>query len=126
MRPGERVAGRYEILGEAARGGMGTVYRALDRLTRTPVAVKTLADVEGVSGARFAREVAALQALAHPAIVRYLAHGPDFLVTEWLEGETMAAALERGALAPGQALRACARVAEALAEAHRLGIVHRD
>src|SRR5262245_59164551 len=112
MRPGDRVAGRYEILDEAARGGMGTVYRALDRKTRGPVAVKTLADVEGAGGARFAREVAALQALAHPAIVRYLAHGPDYLVTEWLDGETLAERLAGAGLDAAGALRACARVAE--------------
>jgi hypothetical protein len=128
MRPGDLIAGRFTIDHLAGFGGMGRVFRAHDERGE-PVAVKILH--RPGEEARFAREAEVLAALAHPAIVRYLAHGetPEgqpFLVTEWLEGETLAARLERGALSAAEAVELGARVADALGAAHRLGIVHRD
>jgi serine/threonine protein kinase len=105
---------------------MGTVYRALDRLSGAPVALK----LPNAAHARALAEADALAALDHPAIVRLVAHGftddgNPFLAMEWLEGEDLAARLERSPLGAADALLG-ARVAGALAAAHAAGMVHRD
>jgi TolB-like protein/Flp pilus assembly protein TadD len=112
---------------------MGEVYKALDtRLDRT-VAIKTLpAHVAGDPELRqrFEREAKALAALSHPHICSVFDLGSqddiDFLVMEYLEGETMAARLSMGALAQDQMLQAALEIADALDTAHGKGIVHRD
>src|SRR5689334_16076289 len=110
---------------------MGAVYRARDLVAGRDVAVKTLLAKSADAMARFAREAAALAALEHPAIVRYVAHGATpagdlFLAMEWLEGEDLAARLSRGPLSEDEGLALVAQAAEALEVAHRQGIVHRD
>ena len=126
--------GPYEILGQAGAGGMGEVYRARDtRLDRT-VAIKVLpANIsqDEAARARFEREARSVSRLTHPHICALydIGHedGIDFLVMEYLEGETLAARLERdGALATPQLLEVGSQVANALAVAHRQGFVHRD
>jgi len=109
---------------------MGTVYRATDRHTGLPAAVKLLHEYLE-SRERFVREAAALAELSHPAIVRHVAHGEmpggrGYLAMEWLEGETLREALDRGALPQKVALDLAQRVADSLGAAHRRGIVHRD
>ncbi|RPJ85537.1 MAG: serine/threonine-protein kinase [Acidobacteria bacterium] len=132
LSPGTRL-GPYEILSLIGEGGMGQVYRARDaRLDRT-VALKILppslaADPE--RRARFDREAKAIASLNHPNICTLhdigAGDGPTFLVMEHLVGETLAARLERGPLPLIEALGIAGDIAEALAAAHRQGVVHRD
>ena len=125
--------GPYEILSPIGAGGMGEVYRAKDtRLDRT-VAVKVLpSDLADSPGARqrFEREARAISGLNHPHICVLHDVGRqdhiDFLVMEYLEGETLAARLSRGPLPIQQALQYAISIADALAAAHRGGILHRD
>ncbi|HKD02514.1 MAG TPA: protein kinase [Terriglobales bacterium] len=125
--------GPYEILSPLGAGGMGEVYRARDtRLDRT-VAIKVLpqhvssdADLKQ----RFEREARTISCLQHPHIctLHDIGHqdGVDFLVMEYLEGETLAARLTRGPLPTDQVLQTGIEIADALDKAHRQGIVHRD
>src|SRR5262249_41023676 len=128
VHPGDRIAGRFELIEEAAKGGMGTVYRALDRLTKQPVALKVVRDlVEKGSSTRFAREIEVLSKLSHPGIVTYIAHGTtsdgvSYLVTEWVDGETLLVRLEREGLGARETVRVGLLVSEALAEAHARGV----
>ena len=124
--------GPYEVLGPIGAGGMGEVYRARDtRLDRT-VAIKTLRaeSIDPGQRTRFEREARAIAALTHPHICTLYDVGHDqaieFIVMELLEGETLAARLEKGPLATADALRYAIQIADALDAAHRLGIVHRD
>jgi Tol biopolymer transport system component/tRNA A-37 threonylcarbamoyl transferase component Bud32 len=125
--------GPYEITSAIGAGGMGHVYRARDtRLDRT-VAVKVLSPDLAVDAAfrdRFDREARTLSSLTHPHIctVYDVGHtdGVDFLVMEYLEGETLADAIRRGPLPVETTLRIAAQVVDALEQAHRYGIVHRD
>ena len=102
---------------------MGEVFRAVDTRLDRRVAIK-LAYQE--FSARFEREARAISALNHPHICTLYDVGPNYLVMELLEGETIAARLKNGPLPTEQALRFAAQIANALAEAHRRGIVHRD
>ena len=122
--------GPYEILSALGAGGMGEVYRARDtRLDRT-VAVKILPSTNPDLKARFEREARAIAALTHPHICTVYDvghHGDtDYLVMECLEGETLAARLQRSALPIADAVRYAIEMASALDKAHRAGIVHRD
>jgi eukaryotic-like serine/threonine-protein kinase len=129
---GRRV-GAYEILGMLGAGGIGEVYKARDtRLDRT-VAIKVLSPAyaeNAVWRQRFERESRALAALSHPHICHVFDvgrdGGMDFLVMEYLEGETLAARLARGPIPFDQALRYGIEIADALAQAHRRGVFHRD
>ena len=130
--PGTRL-GPYEIIDLIGEGGMGQVYRALDtRLDRT-VAIKTLpanATADPDLRQRFEREAKVLSSLSHPYICTLYdvgqQDGADYLVMEYLEGQTLARRLEKGALPFDQALQYAAQIAGALDKAHRAGIVHRD
>jgi tetratricopeptide (TPR) repeat protein len=131
VEPARILEDRFEIEHLAGSGGMGRVYRARDRQSGGPVAVKVLHGDGAVEAERFAREVEALAGLSHPAIVRFVSHGrtaqgEPFLVTEWLDGEDLGARLRRMGLTIGESLALGARAAAALGEAHRLGVVHRD
>jgi len=126
--------GPYEILAPLGAGGMGEVYRAKDtRLDRT-VAIKVLPSHLSSSGEvrqRFEREAKTISQLSHPHICALydVGHqdGTDYLVMEYLEGDTLAARLAaRGALPVEQVLRYGVEMADALDKAHRQGVVHRD
>jgi serine/threonine protein kinase/Tol biopolymer transport system component len=125
--------GAYEITGPLGAGGMGEVYRARDtRLDRT-VAIKILPAslaTDPYFHERFDREARVISQLTHPHIcVLYdvgQQDGVDFLVMEYLEGTTLAARLEKGALPLDQTLQYAIQIADALDKAHRKGIVHRD
>ena len=125
--------GPYEILSPLGAGGMGEVYRARDTRLNRSVAIKVLpahfAD-EPVVRQRFEREAHAVSSLNHPHICALYdigrQDGIDFLVLELLEGETLAARLEKCPLPLGQALRYAMQIADALDRAHRQGVVHRD
>src|ERR1700693_648627 len=122
--------GPYEIQSPLGAGGMGEVYRARDiRLDRT-VAIKVLASHLSSSPElkqRMEREARSISALNHPHICQLYdigsQNGNDFLLMEFLEGETLAERLKRGALPLNESLRIGIAVAEALAIAHRQGIV---
>jgi len=125
--------GPYEIVAPLGAGGMGEVYRARDtRLDRT-VAVKVLPGHLSHNPElrqRFEREARAASSLNHPHICTLhdvgRQDGIDFLVMEYLDGETVASRLERGAMPAGELLRCATEVADALDKAHRQGLVHRD
>ncbi len=132
LAPGTRI-GSYEILAFIGAGGMGEVYKAKDtRLGRT-VAIKVLpshlsdnADLKQ----RFEREARAVSSLNHPHICTLHdvgeQEGVGYLVMEYLEGETLAARLKKGALPLDRALHHAVEIADALEKAHRQGVVHRD
>ena len=146
LQEGARL-GPYEVGAPIGAGGMGTVYRARDtRLGRT-VAIKVLAPVAaagcgpaapgsivpsrgGSRRRRFEQEARTTSSLNHPHIcVLYdlgSDGGTDYLVMEYLEGETLADRLARGPLPVGDALNLGLQIADALAAAHAAGIVHRD
>jgi len=126
--------GPYAIVDSLGAGGMGEVYRARDtRLDRT-VAIKVLPAALAANPElreRFEREARAISSLNHPHICALYDVGrdseTDYLVLEFLEGETLAARLARvGTIEPVQALRIAIEVCDALDKAHRAGIVHRD
>ncbi len=132
LAPGTRL-GPYEVLSPLGAGGMGEVYRARDtRLDRT-VAIKVLPEHLSATAdlkARFEREARAISSLNHPHICILYdigeQDGVDYLVMEHLEGETLAARLERGALPSAEVLRYAGEIADALDKAHRQGLIHRD
>ncbi len=131
MLPGERVASRFQILGEAGRGGMGTVFRARDWRDKRDVALKVL-DAQAVDSVeRFEREAAILASVKHPNVVEYITHGVTgdgslYLVMEWIDGETLAQRLETVGLDAAETVAMGAQIARALGALHAAGVVHRD
>ena len=125
--------GPYKILAPIGAGGMGEVYRARDtRLDRT-VAIKVLPEHVASDPdlkQRLEREAKTISSLNHPHICTLhdigSQDGIDFLVMEYLEGDTLAQRLEKGALPLDQALKIAVEIADALDKAHRQGITHRD
>src|ERR1700739_3589889 len=115
--------GPYEILAPLGAGGMGEVYRAVDTRLGRHVAVKICASE--FTG-RFRSEARAISALNHPHICTLYDVGPNFLVMELVEGETLAARLKKGKLSTKDTLLYGGQIPAALAEAHAKGIVHRD
>jgi len=132
METGTRL-GPYEILEPLGAGGMGEVHRARDTKLDRDVAIKILPEGLGSDPdrlARFVREAKLLASLNHANIATIYgledAAGVRFIAMEVVEGETLAAHLERGPLPVEVALRAAARIADALEAAHDKGIIHRD
>lgn len=134
LSPGTRL-GPYEITGPLGAGGMGEVFRARDtRLERT-VAIKVLSSKLSETPdlkQRFEREARTISSLQHPHICvlhdigRDPASGVDFLVMEYLDGQTLAERLAKGPLPLPEALRIAVEIADALAAAHHAGVIHRD
>jgi len=134
---GHLVDGRYEVLSRVARGGMATVYLAVDRRLDREVALKVMHPhlAEGASGAdfqaRFRREARAAARLTHPGLVGVLDQGVDgetsYLAMEFVDGTNLRRRLvEEGSLTVDEALRTTEAVLEALSVAHRAQLVHRD
>ncbi|MEZ4405881.1 MAG: protein kinase [Polyangiales bacterium] len=130
---GRTLAGRYKLLKRIGVGGMGSVYRARHLLLRRDVAVKLLASEltrDPVMRQRFIREAQAANLLKHPNIVDVFDVAEEgvrvFLVMELLEGESLAARVQQGALPVREAIEMVAPVAAALERAHAREIVHRD
>ncbi|ROS30892.1 Stk1 family PASTA domain-containing Ser/Thr kinase [Cellulomonas sp. PhB150] len=134
---GRLVDGRYEVVSRIARGGMATVYLAVDRRLDRDVALKVMHPhlAEGSSGAdfvaRFRREARTAARLTHPGLVGVYDQGVDgetsYLTMEYVDGVNLRRRLgERGALTVGETLDVAAAVLDALAAAHRAGLVHRD
>jgi eukaryotic-like serine/threonine-protein kinase len=115
--------GPYEIVGPIGKGGMGEVYRGIDTRLGRPVAIK-------ISGRefsdRFEREAHAISALNHPHICTLYDVGPNYLVMEFVEGDTLAKVIERGPIPLDKALQYAVEIVDALAAAHAKGIIHRD
>ena len=126
MQRGDRVGGRFEIVDRVASGGMGTIFRGRDVRSRRDVAVKIVAVVTPDETARFAREAQILAGFADPGVVGYIAHGHDYLVMEWVEGESLRQRLDRAPLPARDTVAAARQLARALAALHAAGIVHRD
>ena len=133
-RVGDVLDGKYELGPVLGVGGMGVVYEAEHAITHKRVAVKVLhrrfAESEG-HARRFVREARAATAIGHPAIVDVLDVGRDadgrlYLVLELLEGESLAAAIERRALSVADVVAIGIQLLEGLHAAHERGIVHRD
>src|SRR5258708_4716405 len=125
--------GPYEVLSAIGAGGMGEVYKArdtrLDRIVAIKVLSAHLADKQELRE-RFEREARTIASLSHSHICTLydVGHqdGTDFLVMEYLEGETLTQRLAKGPLPLDQALRLATEIAGALDAAHRKGVTHRD
>ena len=134
LAPGAKL-GPYEIVSPIGAGGMGEVYRARDTRLDRSVAIKIVSGDVTTNPElrqRFEREARALSSLSHPHICALYdigqldATGSDYLVMEYIEGETLAKRLERGPLSIRELLKTGVEVADALDKAHRQGLVHRD
>jgi serine/threonine protein kinase len=129
-----QIVGKYELLAEIARGGMGSIYRARDRETGVIVAVKIMPPhmaANHILLKRFEQEFKAASRLDHPNIVRALDYGDTgsspYLVMEFVEGESLGQKLERdGRMSEADAIRIIAQVAQGLHRAHKEGMIHRD
>jgi len=143
MQKGQLIAGRFELVAKVATGGMGSIFRARDLTSGSPVAVKTWPPTRSAfdpitearkrerAFRRFEREAAALADIDHPAVVRYIAHGvtasaEPFLVMDWVEGHDLADKLASSGLDVTETLELAERVLAALAVLHARGVVHRD
>ena len=137
------VNGRFKIEAHVATGGMGVVYRARDlAYDSMPVAFKVVSSDVGPSSstttidelyAMFVQEAEVLAQLRHPTIVRYIDHGridgdQPYLVMEWVRGKDLKSLIREhpGPMPLDDALLLGIRVAQALARAHRVGVLHRD
>src|SRR5437660_7329517 len=128
-----QTLGNFQVLSVVGRGGMGEVYRARDTKLKREVAIKILPeefsrDPDRI--ARFQREAEVLASLNHPNIAAIYdleeAEGSRFLVLEFVEGETLAERIKRGAIPIEEALNIAKSICEALEVAHEKGITHRD
>jgi eukaryotic-like serine/threonine-protein kinase len=132
LSPGTRL-GPYEILNPIGAGGMGEVYRAQDTRLKRTVAIKILryhASEGSESKKRFEREAQVISQLSHPHICTLYDVGhheqSDYIVMEYLQGETLAARLAERQLKTGEIFEIAIQIAGALCQAHRHGIIHRD
>jgi tetratricopeptide (TPR) repeat protein/tRNA A-37 threonylcarbamoyl transferase component Bud32 len=130
---GQTLAGKYTILGELGKGGMGEVYLAQDTSLDRKVALKFLPEStyqDPTMRARFVREAKAAAALNHPYICSIYEVGEAedklFIAMELVEGKTLRDRIRAGPLPHGQALPVAAEIAEALQAAHEKGLIHRD
>jgi eukaryotic-like serine/threonine-protein kinase len=128
------IAGKYELVEQLGRGGMGSVWRARSLRLRSWVAVKLIDPALAASALgkrRFLREARAAAGLRSPHVIQVLDHGVDhetpYIVMELLEGETLATRLRRvGRLMPLETASLIRQLARALRRAHAAGIIHRD
>ena len=129
LRRGEMFVERFRVERLAARGGMGAVYQARDTLSDQWVALKV--ELSAKAGQRMLREAELLSRMSHPSSVRCVASGTSendeaYIAMEWVDGVTLRSGLSRRPFSIVESLRLIATVAEAVGEAHRLGVVHRD
>jgi len=131
---GKVLAERYELIEKIAEGGMARVYRGRDLLLKRTVAIKILKDQMTGDAAfirRFEREAQSAAALSHPHIVNIYDVGEQdgtyFMVMEYVDGSNLKQHIrEKGRLSVHEAVRISRQIAEALEEAHKAGVVHRD
>lgn len=122
---------RFEVAAGVASGGGGTVYKTYDRQTKCLVALKAVHVSTDDENARFEREASTLASIDHPNIVRYVAHGAGpggsrFLVTELVEGASLAVRLGGGPLPLSEVEDLALAIAAGLGALHARGLVHRD
>jgi eukaryotic-like serine/threonine-protein kinase len=115
--------GPYEIISQIGSGGMGEVYKARDTRLGREVAIKVVAED---FSRRIELEARTIASLNHPCICALHDIGPNYLVMEYIEGETLAARIKSGPLPLDETLRIAIAIAGALGAAHAKGIVHRD
>jgi serine/threonine protein kinase/tetratricopeptide (TPR) repeat protein len=120
---------RFVCLGQAGHGSSGVVFKAFDRKTRKPVAVKMF-DIN-CSWERFDREVKMIRRVAHENLMGFVDYGVfdgnrPFMALEWIEGENLARWVEKGSLSLGESVEIVTQIARGLAVLHSVGIVHRD
>ena len=127
------VESRFVLEGRVGRGASGEVFRATDRQTGLPVAVKRLLSIHDDAAGldRFRREARLLSIVEDARLVRYVAHGVDAtlqpcLVVEWLEGEDLARRQKRERLTVAEALDVAWQTALGLHALHEAGVIHRD
>jgi serine/threonine protein kinase/Tfp pilus assembly protein PilF len=131
---GSVFAGRYEVIEELGKGGMGKVYKVLDTKIKEKVALKLLkpeiaADEKTID--RFSNELKFARKIAHRNVCRMFDLGEDkgtfYITMEYVAGEDLKSTLARvGQLSVGKTLYVARQIGEGLAEAHRLGVIHRD
>ena len=128
-----RQIGHYQILSRLGEGGMGVVYKARDTLLSRTVALKALPPElvnDPERKRRFVQEAKAASSLNHPNIITVYDivgdEGVDFIVMEYVAGQTLAEILASKRLALDDALKYAVQIASALAAAHGAGVVHRD
>jgi tetratricopeptide (TPR) repeat protein len=126
-----RLVSRYDLLEQLGKGGMGVVFLARDTRLSREVAIKFLTSTDPHYRARFQREARALSSFSHPNIATVhdsgeTEEGTPFIVMELVSGSTLSEILEERGLTLAQAVDTAIAIAEALAEAHRRGIIHRD
>ncbi len=123
---------RFTIEARVGSGGMGDIFRGIDRETGQQIAIKLLrATAAPHERTRFAREIAILADLRHPNLVQYVGHGTWhdgrlFLAMEWLEGEDLGQRQRRAPLGMRDAVEVVRRSAAAMAAVHARGVIHRD
>src|SRR5271157_6236006 len=132
LAPGMKL-GPYTIVSPLGAGGMGEVYRAKDTRLGRDVAIKVLPEnvsLDDDRRQRFEREARTISSLNHPNICALYdvgnQDGMEYLVLEYVEGETLDKRLERGPLSTKILLRYGLEIADALEKAHRNGVIHRD
>ena len=124
--------GRYRLVRQLGKGGMGFVFRAQDELLRRDVSIKFLAENQITNPQRFFREARVIAALSHPHIMTLHDAGQEdgwhYLVLEYIDGHDLATAQksEKDSLTPAKITLLMRQVLEALAYAHEKGVVHRD
>jgi serine/threonine protein kinase len=133
LSPATTLVDRYRVRRSIGAGGMGEVYEAVDKVLERPVAIKVLPAWLAASSERqerFSREARNLARLSHPHICAIhdagVHDGLPFIVMELLSGETLSSRLSRAPLSVRETIDIGIQVAEALAYAHRQGVVHRD
>jgi len=130
VEPHTIIDDRFEILALARTGGMGSVYRAIDRSTGQQVALKLLHELSD-DFTRFRHEARILASIAHPHVVPFVAYGmrtegQPYIAMEWIEGESLTERLVRQSLTIAETLELARGVTSALVTSHAQGIVHRD
>lgn len=130
----KEVIGKYEIVTELGRGGMGVVYKAWEESLRRHVAIKMLGDrltQDEAVVTRFMREARSVADLNHPNVIQVFAvdthEGKPYFAMEYIEGQSLSSLIEQeGKLKPGRALAILKEIASGLSAAHNKGVVHRD
>jgi eukaryotic-like serine/threonine-protein kinase len=122
LKPGDAL-GPYRVDALIGKGGMGEVYKGTDTRLGRPVAIKVSAR-EFTD--RFEREAHAISALNHPNICTLYDVGPNYLVMEFVEGDTLSHLIKRGPMPLEQVLQYAIQIADALSAAHSKGVIHRD
>ncbi|HUZ40652.1 MAG TPA: serine/threonine-protein kinase, partial [Acidimicrobiales bacterium] len=127
---GELLDGRYRLGTLLGRGGMSDVFRAVDEVNSTDVAIKIVRSPDREYAQRLAQEARALRRFSHPGIVQLFETGVNgdmaYLVMEFVDGPSLDQVLRQGPLSTAETASIGVSLADALAYAHAQGVVHRD